>query len=56
MKLELNEQERIALIELLDIAVKMQGIKVAGAALYFVNKLNQKEEGKEDKKVIDKAN
>ena len=41
MKLELNEQEGNELIKLLDLAVKFQGLIVAGSCQYFHDKLKK---------------
>jgi hypothetical protein len=42
--LELNEQEKLALLQLLDLAVKAGGLGVAEAALVLARKVKDAEE------------
>jgi len=55
--LELNQEEAQVLINLLDVAVKAQGINAAQSALYFVDKIQKlfKEEAPVEKKPVEKA-
>lgn len=46
--LELTEQEASVLIQLLDIAVKAEGLNAAEASLFFTNKIKAYLNAKED--------
>jgi len=49
MKIELTTQEANSLAEIINIAVKAEGLKLAGNGLYFVKKIEEamKQEPKE---------
>jgi len=52
--LELTEQEANILIQLLDIAVKAEGLKAAEASLFFTNKIKSKFSDNEDNAIAAK--
>lgn len=53
--LELTEQEASVLIQLLDIAVKAEGLKAAEASLFFTNKIKSKSSANEDNAITAKS-
>jgi hypothetical protein len=56
VKIELNDEEQKAYIQLLDIALKSQGINALDGVYYFKNKLNQAifdSKNQQDNKIVE---